>query len=407
MSAGSVAVTGLGLVTPAGVGTEATWRGVCSGKPTSALDPELAGMPVPISCRVPAYDVRAVVGRQTWRMDRFAHLALTAAWEAVADAGLDPATWDGARVGVVVGVGTESKETAARSFTKLLRADFEGVSPLTVPRITVNAAAGEIGIALQALGPSMAVTTACASGATALGVARDLLLADRCDVVLAGGAEAPCHPMSSVSFSQMKALSRRLHDPAGASRPFDADRDGFVLAEGAGILVLERLPDARARRAPVRALLAGHGTSTDGYHHAAAHPEGAGLERAFRAALADAGLEPADIGHVNAHGTSTPMNDRIEGHTLSRVFGRRPPPVTSAKGVTGHMLGAAGAVEAALGVLTLEHQLVPPTANLERLDPELDLDVVAKEARPCRVDAVASDSCGFGGHNAVVVLRRA
>ncbi|WP_171166681.1 beta-ketoacyl synthase [Streptomyces sp. I05A-00742] len=406
MTSPGVAVTGLGLVTPAGVGVDATWRRVCSGVPTAALDPALGDVPVPMSCRVPDFDVRAVVGRQSWRMDRFVHLALAAAHEAVADAGLDPGTWDGARVGVVVGVGTESKDTAVRGITKLLNADYEGVSPLTVPRSTVNAAAGEIGMAFQALGPSMAVTTACASGATALCVARDLLLAGRCDVVLAGGAEAPCHPMSSVSFSQMKALSTRLHDPAGASRPFDADRDGFVLAEGAGILVLERLPDARARRAPVRALLAGHGTSTDGFHHAAAHPEGAGLVRAFTTALADAGLGPADIGHVNAHGTSTPMNDRIEGDTLRRLFGHRPPPVTSTKGVTGHMLGAAGAVEAALGVLTLQHQVIPPTANLERLDPEIDLDVVAKEARSGRVEAVVSNSCGFGGHNAVVVLRR-
>ncbi|MCC3766358.1 beta-ketoacyl synthase [Streptomyces sp. UNOC14_S4] len=402
-----IAVTGLGLLTAAGADAGSTWQGVCSGVPTAALDPRLGDVPVPLSCRVPDFDVKALLGRDVWRMDRSAHLALAAAHEAVADAGLDPASWDGARVGVVVGVGTESKDTIVASVRKYIDHAYAAVSPLTVPRSMVNAPAAEIGIALGAYGPSMAVTTACASGATALGVARDLLLADRCDIVLAGGIEAPCHPVTSLSFSQMGALSTRLHDPAGASRPFDADRDGFVLAEGAGILVLERAKDARARRASPHAYFCGYGSSTDGYHYAAAHPEGTGIERAYRAALADAGLEPADIGHVNAHGTATPMNDRIEGVTLRRIFHGRPPAVTSTKGVTGHTLGAAGAVEAVLAVLTLRHQMIPPTANLDRLDPDIDLDVVAKVPRPCRVETVASNSFGFGGHNTVLVLRRA
>lgn len=400
-----IAVTGLGLVTPAGIGTPATWSGVCAGRATAAIDPDLEGVPVPMSCRVPGFDARAAVGGQVWRMDRFTHLALAAAAEAVADAGWDPTVWDGARVGVVVGVGTESKYALALAAEKTRRRQYEAVSPLSVPRMTPNAAAGEIGIALGALGPSLAVSTACASGATALCVARDLLLAGRCDVVLAGGAEAACEPITSTCFSRMGALSTRLEDPAGASRPFDADRDGFVLGEGAGILVLERHDDARARRAPIRALFAGHGTSTDGYHYAAAHPEGAGLERAFTAALDDAGLEAGDIGHVNAHGTSTPMNDRVEGLTLARLFGGHPPPVTSAKGALGHSLGAAGAIEAALSVLTLQTATIPPTANTDRVDPVLDLDVVTKSPRSRPgLRAVASTSCGFGGHNAVLVL---
>ncbi|MBT2383309.1 beta-ketoacyl synthase [Streptomyces sp. ISL-11] len=407
MTRTDVAVTGLGLLTPAGVGVAATWERVCAGLPTAAPDPELADVPVPFSCRVPAFDPRAVIGPQVWRMDRFVHLAIAAALEAVADARLGPGAWDGARVGVVVGVGSDSKETCLRSGERFLNHDYEGVSPLTVPRGTVNAAAGEIGIALQALGPSLVVSTACASGATALGVARDLLLARRCDVVLAGGAEAPCHPFNSVCFSRMGALSTRVHDPAGASRPFDADRDGFVLAEGAGILVMERPEDARARRAPVHALLAGYGASTDGHHYAAAHPKGAGVERACDAALADAGIGYADVDHINAHGTSTPMNDRIEGETLHRLFGGHPPAVTSTKGVTGHTLGAAGAIEAALSVLTLQDQVIPPTANLDRLDPRIELDVVAKVPRPARLDVVASNSFGFGGHNAVLIMRRA
>ncbi|MEO3750073.1 beta-ketoacyl-[acyl-carrier-protein] synthase family protein [Streptomyces sp. B6B3] len=404
----AVAVTGLGLVTPAGADAAATWRTVCAGSATAAaVDPALGDVPVPLACRVPDFDARTLLGREVWRMDRFAHLALAAAHQAVADAGLDPATWDGARVGVVVGVGTESKDASFTAARKLHGRDYATVSPLTIPRTTTNAAAAEICMALGAGGPSMAVTTACSSGATALGVARDLLVAGRCDVALAGGVEAPCHPMTSLSFSRMGTLSTRLHDPAGASRPFDADRDGFVLAEGAGLLVLERAEDARARRVPVLAHLAGYGASTDAHHYAAPHPEGAGVVRAFQAALADAGLQTGDIGHVNAHGTGTPMNDRIEGATLRRLFRGSPPPVTSAKGVLGHTLGAAGAIEAALSVLTLRHRAIPPTANLDTLDPEIDLDVVTKAPREGAIEAVASNSFGFGGHNAVLILRRA
>ncbi|GAA1961819.1 beta-ketoacyl-[acyl-carrier-protein] synthase family protein [Kitasatospora viridis] len=406
MSADQIAVTGLGLLTSGGPDTATTWDAVCAGRPTAAIDPDLGDVPVPISCRIPDFDARTLHGRNAWRMDRFVHLALAAAREAVTHANLDPNTWDGTRVAVIVGVGSESRESIFTATRKVINHDYATLSPLTVPRSTTNAAAAEIGIALRAYGPSMAVTTACASGATAIGIAKDLLAAGRCDIALAGGAEAPCHPLSSLGFSQMGALSTRLHDPSGASRPFDADRDGFVLAEGAGILVLERAAHARARRAPALAHLAGFGASTDGHHYAAPHPDGIGIERAFTAALADADLHHTDIHHVNAHGTGTPMNDRIEGATLQRIFRGRPPVVTSAKGTTGHALGAAGAIEAALSVLTLWHQLVPPTANLDRIDPDIDLDVVSKQPRPARIDAVASNSYGFGGHNAVLVLTR-
>ncbi|MCK7622220.1 beta-ketoacyl-[acyl-carrier-protein] synthase family protein [Streptomyces sp. RS10V-4] len=407
MTARDIAVTGIGLITPAGTDADTTWRTVCAGTPTAALDPDLGDVPIPLSCRVPPFDGKSLIGPQVWRMDRFTHLALIAAHQAVRDAGLDPAAWDGARVAVVVGVGYDSKDLVVPAVRKLIDGAYESLSPLLIPRTTTNAAAAEICIALGAHGPSMAVTTACASGATALGTARDLLLAGRCDIALAGGAEAPCHPLPSACFAQMGALSGRLHDPQGASRPFDADRDGFVLAEGAGLMVLERAADARARGARPRAYFSGYGSSTDGYHYAAPHPDGTGIERAFTAALGDAGLGTADIGHVNAHGTGTPMNDRIEGAALARIFHGRPPTVTSTKGVTGHTLGAAGAIEAALAALTLEHQTIPPTANLDQLDPDIALDVVAKAPRPQRMEAVASNSCGFGGHNTVLVLKRA
>ncbi|MFG2334012.1 beta-ketoacyl-[acyl-carrier-protein] synthase family protein [Streptomyces sp. NPDC048604] len=407
MSRRDIAVTGVGLLTSAGADAVTSWQGVCSGVSPAAIDPELGDVPVPLSCRVPEFDAAALLGRAVWRTDRFVHLALAAACQAVTDAGLDTATWDGARVGVIVGVGTESKQTSVAALRKYLDHSYATLSPLTVPRSTVNAAAAEICIALGARGPSMAVTTACASGATALGTARDLLLADRCDIVLAGGTEAPCHPLTSLSFSQMGALSTRVHDPQGASRPFERDRDGFVLAEGAGVLVLERASDARARGARPQAYFCGYGSATDGYHYAAAHPEGAGFEQAFTAALADADLHETDIGHINAHGTATPMNDQIEAAALRRLFNGHPPPVTSTKGVTGHTLGAAGAIEAVLATLTLRHQTIPPTANLDQLDPAIDLDVVAKKPRPHRMQAVISNSFGFGGHNAVLVLRQA
>ncbi|MEU1328502.1 beta-ketoacyl-[acyl-carrier-protein] synthase family protein [Streptomyces sp. NPDC005865] len=407
MSRTDIAVTGLGLLTPGGVGAAASWRSVCAGVSAAATDPELASGPVDFSCRVPGFDAAATLGPQVWRMDRFVQLAMAAAREAVSDAGLHPRTWDGARVGVVIGVGTESKYAMTDATRRMYDGKPLTVSPLTVPRSTTNMAAGEVAIDLGIMGPSLAVSTACASGATALGVARDLLLAERCDIVLAGGSEASCHPLTALCFSQMQALSRRVHDPAHASRPFDRDRDGFVLGEGAGILVLERGADAYARGAAVRGYFQGYGSATDAYHYAASHPQGEGISRAFHAALADAGMEPADIDHVNAHGTSTPMNDRIEAQALDRLFANDPPPVTSTKGVTGHTLGAAGAIEAAFSLLALRDQLIPPTANFGVPDAGIALDVASGSSRRQTLRAVASNSFGFGGHNSVLIFQHA
>ncbi|MFC5720555.1 beta-ketoacyl-[acyl-carrier-protein] synthase family protein [Streptomyces gamaensis] len=402
----AVAVTGLGLVTPCGIGWEATWAGLCAGLPTADRDPALSGMPVDFSCRVPDFDPIALAGRASWRMDRFVQLAVAAARLAVTDAGLDVRGWEGHRVGVVLGVGSTSLDTWQGEYAKVAAGRLKRVSPLTLPRSIPNMAAGEVCIDLGARGPSLTVSTACASGATALGVARDLLNAGRCDIVLAGGAEAPrAAAMTSLCFSQLSALSTRCHDPEGASRPFDADRDGFVLGEGAAVLVLERPRQARERGARVRARLVGFGASGDAYGPTAPDPEGEGVALAVDAALADAGLSPADVDHVNAHGTGTEVNDYVEARALCRAFGT-PPPVTAVKSVIGHGIGAAGAIEAACGVLSLERQLVPPTANLDRLDPRIDLDVVTKVPRQVRMETVMSNSFGFGGHNAVLVLAR-
>jgi 3-oxoacyl-[acyl-carrier-protein] synthase II len=398
------AVTGIGLVTPGGIGVAASWRAIRDGRPTATTDPSLSGMPVDFSCRVPDFDADALLGRRTaWRLDRYVHLALVAAREAVADAGLDPAAWDGARVGVVMGNALGGVGTFTTQHHTMLAEGVGRVSPLLIPMMGVNMVAGYLAIDLGARGPNLVTTTACASATTAIGTARDLLAAGRCDIVLAGGAEAGLSRPIVAGFTKMGALSGRTDDPAGASRPFADDRDGFVAGEGAGVLVLERLEDARARGARVMARVSGYGASADAHHATAPHPTGAGVESAIRIALTDAGLEPSDVDHVNAHGTSTPLNDAVEAQVLARVFPARPP-VTSVKGVTGHSLGAAGAIEAACTALSISDSLVPPTANLDKPDPALDIDVVHGTARSMPVNTAISNSFGFGGQNAVLVL---
>ncbi|MEU5609062.1 beta-ketoacyl-[acyl-carrier-protein] synthase family protein [Streptomyces sparsogenes] len=400
-----VAVTGLGLVTPGGIGAGPSWEAVLHGRPTAAHDPELAGQPVRISCRVPGFDPdRLLGGRRAHRLDRFVQLALVAAREAVADAGLDPATWDGGRVGVVLGCADGGPATVEAQHRVLLE-NPAWVSPLLLPMQLPNMLAGQTAIEFGATGPNLVVATACASGASAIGTARDLLALGRCDIVVTGGSEAMITPLVMAGFAKMGALSRRDGDPATASRPFDADRDGFVAGEGAGVLVLERVADARARGARVRARISGYGATADAHHMTSPHPDGVGIEAALRAALADAGAGPGDVQHVNAHGTATPLNDLAEGRMLHRVL-TSDPLVTSTKGVTGHLLGAAGAVEAAFGVLAVEHQLVPPTANLRTPDPGLDIRL-ATAPTATRIDLALSNSFGFGGQNAVLAITRA
>ncbi|WP_109029866.1 beta-ketoacyl-[acyl-carrier-protein] synthase family protein [Streptomyces rubrogriseus] len=400
----SLAVTGLGLVTAAGLGVDATWEGVLRGRSAGARDERLAGLPVDIACAVPGLQpARHVDRRSVLIHDRFVQLAIVAAREAVADAGLDPLTWDGARVGVVVGCGLGGVTTWETQHRRLLERGPEAVSALLVPMLVPNMAAGHLAMDLRALGPNLVTATACASGGTALGTAARLLRDGTCDIVVAGGTEAGVSPLMVTGFAQMGALSRRVDDPPAASRPFDADRDGFVIGEGSGMLVLERAADAEARGATVRARLVGHGASADAHHVTAPDPEGAGALRAMEAALAQAGVTGRDIDHVNAHGTSTPLNDAVEAAVLGRLVGDRAT-VTSAKGVLGHTLGAAGAIEAALTVLSIERSTVPPTANLRRRDPAVDLDVVADAPREQKVELAMSNSFGFGGQNAVLVF---
>ncbi|MFD7447842.1 beta-ketoacyl-[acyl-carrier-protein] synthase family protein [Kitasatospora sp. NPDC059827] len=408
MSRAAVAVTGLGLVTAAGIGVEPTWRGVCAGVSTARKDPALAGIPVDISCTVPGFEARSLVGRRSALVhDRFTQLAIVAAREAVADAGLDPTGWDGARVGVVVGCGLGGVATWEKQHRSLLEAGPRSVSALLIPMLIPNMVAGHVAMEFGARGPNLVTATACASGATAIGTALDLLRNDVCDVVLAGGTESGVVPLMVSGFAQMGALSAgRLDDPSAASRPFDAGRDGFVIAEGSGMLVLERPEDARARGARVRALVAGYGASADAHHMTAPDPEGTGMTAALRSALAQAGADPQDVDHVNAHGTSTPLNDAVEARALRKALGAGAA-VTSTKGVLGHALGAAGAIEAGLTVLAVERSLVPPTANLSTLDPEVEVDVVTGAARHRDIEVAVSNSFGFGGQNAVLAFTAA
>lgn len=416
-----VVVTGLGAVTPAGRGVADTWEGIVAGKAAAALDPALAeaGTPVTLSCRVPAYDPDAELGRGTKRrLDRFTQLALLAAAEALAQAGLvDPTEGDpfgegldpelADRVGLLLGSGIGGAETWDSEYPNYLERGPARTSPLFIPKMLSNTAAGTIAIRTGARGPNMTVNTACAAGASAIHVARDLIRTGQADVVVAGGVEAGITGLAISAFAQMGALTRNP-DPVTASRPFDTERDGFVMGEGAGIVVLESASHARARGAEVLARVAGAGASADA-HHATAPPEdGAGAILVMERAIADAGIDRADIGHVNAHGTSTPLNDAAEARAMRRVFGDdlNEVAVTSTKGVTGHLLGAAGAVEAILAIQVLRTGVMPPTAGTSTVDDEIDLDVVLHEPREVDVQAVLSNSFGFGGQNASLILTK-
>jgi 3-oxoacyl-[acyl-carrier-protein] synthase II len=405
-----IAVTGLGVKTPAGNDVETFWRRLLEGRSTAAAVPVLtdAGVAVTFGCRVPEFDVDPYVGsREARRLDRVTVLGLAAGLDAVTGAGLSEPEAGGpdpARCAVVAGTGVGGLETLESQERAFLERGPDRVSPFFVPMMMPNATAGNLSMRLGWTGPSLCIATACAAGANAIGEAARLIRSGAADIVLAGGTEAALTPLTAAAFWRMGALSTRNDDPASASRPFDADRDGFVLGEGAGFVVLERWDHAEARGVAIRGELAGYAATADAHHITAPAPGGAGAAACMQAALDDAGLAPGEIGHVNAHGTSTPLNDAAEAEAIGKVFGGLTPPVTAQKGVTGHLVGAAGAVEAVAALLSLEHGLLPPTANHERTDPEIGLDVVARDARALAPAPVVSNSFGFGGHNATLVL---
>jgi 3-oxoacyl-[acyl-carrier-protein] synthase II len=407
-----VAVTGIGVVSPAGTDLPTTIERVVAAKATAAPITlfDASHLPVGFACEVPDLDVDGRIGaREARRIDRSGHLALIAAADALADAGLaGDDGLDRSRVAVVAGSGVGGL-TALEEQVRLHaeRGPERGprrVSPMTVPMMMANAPAALVSIAHGLTGPSLCVATACATGANAIGEAGRLLRDGTADVVVAGATECAITPTAMCAFANMGALSTRADDPGTASRPFDVDRDGFVMGEGAGFLVLEGWDHAHERGARVLGELAGYGATCDAGHITAPSEDGAGAAACIRAALADAGLEPGDIGHVNAHGTSTPLNDAAEARAITEVFGPRALPVTSTKGVTGHLIGAAGAVEAAIALVSARDGLVPPVAGTTEVDPALDVDVVVGAPRAVARRPVVSTSFAFGGHNAALVL---
>ncbi|MFN8036566.1 MAG: beta-ketoacyl-ACP synthase II [Acidimicrobiia bacterium] len=400
-----VAVTGIGVKTPAGSDLESFWSTLLAGRSRAAritrYDP--ADLPVRIGCEVGDFDPVPYLGaKESRRVDRTTQLGFAAAADALADAG-DPDA-DPARCAVVAGTGVGGLMTVEEQVGIYLSRGTMRVTPFLVPMMMPNATAATIGMQFGWTGPNLCVATACAASAHAVGEAARLVRDGSADVVMTGGNEASMTPTAISAFSRMGALSARNDEPELASRPFDADRDGFVMGEGATFFVLERLDRARARGARVYGEVAGYGRNADAYHITAPSPGGAGAAACMQMALDDAGLAIGEIGHVNAHGTSTPLNDAAEAEAIRKVFGDTPPPVTSTKGVTGHMVGAAGATEAAAVLLALRDGLVPPTANHERLGDDIGLDVVHGEARPVAPRAAVSNSFGFGGHNASLVL---
>ncbi|MDQ1005907.1 3-oxoacyl-[acyl-carrier-protein] synthase II [Streptomyces sp. V4I23] len=404
MSQEWAAVTGMGMVTPGGIGNEPTWRAVSAGISTGAVDPNLSGLPVDISCTVPGFDPLELLGEgPSHRLDRYEQFALVAAREALLDAGLDPDVWNGSRVGVVIGTGAAGVSTFAAQARRFEAKGAKAVSPYFMPMFLPNMPAAQLALAFGAKGPSLGVATACAAGATAIGIARTLLLAGACDVVLAGGAEAAITPLYVSAFARMGALAQRTDPPDQMARPFDAERQGMVLGEAGAVLVLERPEHAQRRKARVLARITGFGASTDAHHVTAPDPEGAGAVAAIQMALADADAHPQNVDHINAHGTSTVLNDLTEAIAIRKAVGDHPA-VTSVKGVLGHCLGAAGAVEAACTVLSIRDGIVPPTANLRRIDPRVGLDVVSGAPRQQQIKLALSQSFGFGGQNAVLAI---
>jgi len=400
-----VAVTGMAVACPAGLTVDEAVDGVTSARSAAAPIEAFDASPLPVrfACEVRGVDFGAHVGpKEVRRIDRAGLLGLAAADDALADAGeldLDPA-----RVAVIAGTGVGGLTTLEAQIAVHLERGPSRVSPFLVPMMMVNATAGLISMKHGFTGASLCVATACASGANAIGEGLRMIRDGSADVVVAGGTEASITPTAMAAFARMGALSGRNDDPARASRPFDTERDGFVMGEGAGFMILERWDRAEARGARIHGELAGYGRTCDAHHITAPAPGGAGAVTCMEQALADAGMAPADVGHINAHGTSTPLNDAAEAEAIAKVFGADAPPVTSTKGVTGHLVGAAGAVEAVIGLACAARGLVPPTANLEHTDPEVAVDVVAGDARRIAPAPVLSNSFGFGGHNATLVL---
>jgi len=405
-----VVVTGMGLVTPLGTGLEKTWKALCAGKSgigrITRFDP--TDYPCQIAGEVQDFDPAAFIEKkEIKKMDTFIHYAVGASQMAVDDAGLKVTEENAERVGVYIGAGIGGLPAIEHYHKILLEKGADRVSPFFIPMVIINLASGQVAIRLGARGPNSCAVTACATGNHCIGDAFRLIQRGDADVMLAGGAEATITPLAVAGFSAARALSRRNDDPTRASRPFDRDRDGFVLGEGAGVLVLEALETARRRGARIYGEVVGYAMTSDAYHITAPPEGGEGAVRCMELAIKDAGVSKDEIGYINAHATST-IADKVETQAIKRVFGERAYriPVSSTKSMTGHLLGAAGGVEAVFSILAIHRGVVPPTINLEHPDPECDLDYVPERAREATVKVVLSNSFGFGGVNACLLFKR-
>jgi len=406
-----VVVTGMGVISPLGCDSETFWKRLTAGESgigpvtrfdTTGYDTTIAGE---------AKDFRAedyMDRKEIRRADLFVQFAIGATTQAVAQAKITADNVDTARYGVVIGSGIVGIATFEEQHRQLMEKGPSRVSPFFIPMMISDMASGQVSIQFGARGPNYCTVSACASGANAVGEAFRIIQHDEADVMITGGTEAPVTPISFAGFCSMKAMSTRNDDPAGASRPFDSQRDGFVMGEGAGILVLEELEHAKRRGAPILAEVIGYGATGDAHHMTAPAPEGEGAARAMRAAIRDSGLAPESFGYMNAHGTSTPLNDKFETQAIKSVFGEhaRKLPISSTKSMTGHLLGAAGGLETIICAFALERQTLPPTINYKHPDPDCDLDYVPNTARSVELQAALSNSLGFGGHNVTLALSR-
>jgi 3-oxoacyl-[acyl-carrier-protein] synthase II len=408
-----VVITGLGLVCGVGNTAPEVWQGLIKGK--SGVGPiegfDTIGFPVTFASEVRNFDpLNFVDKKESRKMGRFTHFAFAATAEAMAQSGLQITPENAERVGVFIGSGIGGFEVIEREHSNLLNGGPRKMSPFFIPAAIINMAAGFISIRYGAQGPISATATACATSANSIGDSVRMILHGDADAMIAGGSEASVTPMAVGGFAAMRALSTRNDEPQRASRPFDKDRDGFVIGEGAGIVILEELEFAKKRGAKILAEVIGYGMSADAYHMTSIAPDGAGAQRSMRAALKDAGIATEEVGYVNAHATSTPAGDGNESKAIELVFGEhalsKKLKVSGTKSMTGHLLGGAGGLEAGITVLALQNQMLPPTINLENVDPECVLDYVANKAIPHSFDVALSNSFGFGGINATLIMKR-
>jgi 3-oxoacyl-[acyl-carrier-protein] synthase II len=413
MSRRRVVVTGLGIVCPVGIGVDETWRGILAGK--SGIGPitqfDASSFPTRIAGEVKGFEPEKYMDkREIRRNDRFIQFAMAAGEMAMKDSGLDMSKEEPERIGAIIGAGLGGLDSLEETHRVFLEKGVKRIGPFFIPSLIVNLAPGQLAIKYGLKGPNYSPVSACATSNHSIGDAMMMIERGMADVMLTGGAEATITPLGIGGFCAARALSERNDAPEKASRPFDKGRDGFVSGEGSGILVVEEYERAKKRGAKIYCELAGYGATADAYHITSPAPGGEGGARAMEMALADAGLNPEQVGYVNTHGTSTPQGDPAECQAVKKVFGehaKKGLAISSTKSMTGHLLGAAGGVEAVFSVLALATGVLPPTINVEDQDPECDLDVVPNVAREKRVDAVLSNSFGFGGTNAVICFKRA